>query len=291
MTTIDTDLPSIGEYNAFIAQMDSIYAQMEILWKNQSVLQDLPIIWSAPSSMWVNRNVDIIEDQPHVLSGSSVSVDCAVSTFFTHTITTDSSIASISALEPGMIATVVIKQDASGGHAYTTPAEYSTGILNTGAGESTAVTFINTGDGIYAVFGEFELRVVAPKVVSQPELTTPGGLNLGATITCDVSGIAGTELTLTYTWKRDGADIPGANNSTYVLTTADRLTELTCNVTATNILGEVQALSTALNIPQGVLTARTLVLDALTNHGGSKIGMRTITLKNAGQIVFKIGKD
>ncbi|TCP39575.1 hypothetical protein [Rhodovulum marinum] len=80
------------------------------------------------------------------------------------------------------------------------------------------------------------VNVVAPSISGNP--------TVGATLTCDPgSWTAIPAPSLSYQWYRDGAVISGATGSGYMLQTVDIGAEITCVVTAENIVGTVTATS------------------------------------------------
>lgn len=77
---------------------------------------------------------------------------------------------------------------------------------------------------------------IAPINLLPPILS--GTPETGETLTVtDGTWRANPAATITYQWKRDGADIVGATNATYVLVEADETAEITVEVTATNSEG------------------------------------------------------
>ena len=99
------------------------------------------------------------------------------------------------------------------------------------------------------------LLLVAPPPV--PDNTSPpqisGDATVGQTLTCDPGTWTG-EPAFTYAWLRDGAAIPGAAASTYVLTAADAGHVITCRVTGTNSSGSDVATSAGVTPPGVVAT-------------------------------------
>jgi hypothetical protein len=89
---------------------------------------------------------------------------------------------------------------------------------------------------------------------SAPVNTSPPvilGKNLvGALIVIDDDGTwTGTlPITFTYQWKRNGTNIIGETNSNYTTVLADLGTKITCEVTATNILGSASQISNSILI-------------------------------------------
>jgi hypothetical protein len=79
-----------------------------------------------------------------------------------------------------------------------------------------------------------------PQEIGAPQISGSGAL--GATLTCN-RGIwrAAPPPAFTYQWYRDGVAIASATASTYVVESADQGHLLSCNVTAANIEGHVEA--------------------------------------------------
>jgi hypothetical protein len=79
-----------------------------------------------------------------------------------------------------------------------------------------------------------------------------GAAAVGQTLTCwHGEWIAIPERSFSYQWQRDGAAIPGATGPTYVVQAADQAERLTCEVIASNRLGQASAVSAAVMIPGG----------------------------------------
>ncbi|WP_445151228.1 esterase-like activity of phytase family protein [Baekduia sp. Peel2402] len=81
---------------------------------------------------------------------------------------------------------------------------------------------------------------------SRPQNTTAPSLSgtakAGRTLTCAPGSFDGTgALAITYTWKRDGATIDGAEGNRYTLSTEDVGKAITCTVLATRVAGAVIA--------------------------------------------------
>lgn len=86
--------------------------------------------------------------------------------------------------------------------------------------------------------GAYPTNTVAPAITGTP--------TVGQNLTCSTGTWTGT-ATITYArqWMRDGVDIAGATSATYALVGADQTRTITCEVTATNSLGSITALSNA----------------------------------------------
>lgn len=109
-----------------------------------------------------------------------------------------------------------------------------------------------------------------------------GSSAIGSTLTSTTGTWIGTPvITYAYQWKRNGSDIPSATSSTYVLVTADATTNITCQVTATNIAGSANATSNTLAIP-GVAPVNTVApVISGTNVVGSTLSSTTGTWTGA----------
>jgi hypothetical protein len=94
--------------------------------------------------------------------------------------------------------------------------------------------FLNQG-----AIGSAPVNTVAP-VIS-------GTLTVGQTLTTTTGTWTSAEpIFYSYQWKRNGANIGAANNSTYVLTILDVQSDIICTVTATNTFGGNSANSNTL---------------------------------------------
>ncbi|MCB9620440.1 MAG: hypothetical protein H6724_13465 [Sandaracinus sp.] len=84
------------------------------------------------------------------------------------------------------------------------------------------------------------LRVLTAPVIS-------GTSTIGQTLTSTLGSWSG-EQPITYArqWLRDGVEISGATNDSYLLAVADYDADITCRITATNALGSVSAVSNTL---------------------------------------------
>jgi hypothetical protein len=80
-----------------------------------------------------------------------------------------------------------------------------------------------------------------------------GSAIIGQTLTCSTGNPIGRPAaTVTYQWKRDGGNIGGATNSTYLVDAADYNTTITCEVTATNSEGAASLTATGVGPIPGV---------------------------------------
>ena len=115
--------------------------------------------------------------------------------------------------------------------------------------------WIFTGSGWIQHYPNF------PVLTQQP--TISGNNNVGQTLTISTGSwnadIAYAPSSYSYQWKRNGSDISGATNSTYIITSADSGTSISATVTATNSRGVTLSNSTnsILAVP-AVLTGLTL---------------------------------
>jgi len=102
-----------------------------------------------------------------------------------------------------------------------------------------------------------------------------GSTGLGATLTCSQGTWTGAPTSYGYQWLRNGTNISGATASTYVITSTDQGTSLTCTVTATNSFGSRSATSSALSIPPGPPVNTTLPLISGSTGVGSTLACST----------------
>jgi hypothetical protein len=108
-----------------------------------------------------------------------------------------------------------------------------------------------------------------PVFTADPEIT--GTPTEGETLTLSDGTVVGAGVTLTRQWKRDGANISAATNTTYVLQAADVGTDITGAVTATNDGGATTATSDAVGpIASGSYT-NLLDLVSATSTGGYSV--------------------
>lgn len=71
----------------------------------------------------------------------------------------------------------------------------------------------------------------------------------GDTCHCTMGNWQNVPDSYAYQWQRGGTNIPGATGSSHIIVAADQGTNLTCNVTATNVSGSATASSNAIAIP------------------------------------------
>ena len=123
---------------------------------------------------------------------------------------------------------------------------------------SCLVTATNAAGERSVESGRVVIAAIAPVNTRPPALT--GKTTIGSTLTCDPGVFAGTPApALSIEWLRGTAVIDGASVGTYDLTNADGAKAISCRVTASNIAGTVQAVSTALTAnknPEQLLAAR-----------------------------------
>jgi len=87
-------------------------------------------------------------------------------------------------------------------------------------------------------------------------------------------------ITYTQQWLREGVDIVGATNTTYIITSGDVGATLSCRVTATNDVGSASALSNSVSV--SVIIPPTTVL---TSNLGLASGAGTENIDFVGEIV------
>lgn len=93
----------------------------------------------------------------------------------------------------------------------------------------------------------FSNPLVSPVNTVLPVIS--GTATVGSTLSSTTGTWAGTApITYTYQWKRSGSNIASATSSTYLLVQADATFNITCEVTATNIVGSASATSNSLTI-------------------------------------------
>lgn len=88
---------------------------------------------------------------------------------------------------------------------------------------------------------------VAPNNITPPIVT---GVNeIGNTLTVSIGAWVGDEpISYSYQWLRNGAEIVGETNNTYVLVEADQGNFVSCVVTATNAVGSASVQSSAIDV-------------------------------------------
>jgi hypothetical protein len=124
-----------------------------------------------------------------------------------------------------------------------TSADYTTGAADEGKVLQCLVTSTNVEGG--------SRKASAPVTVAPAPAESPpapgvpfisGTANVGQTQTCNTGSWSGSPV-FGFQWLRNGAPIPGATASTYVLAAADKGTAVQCEVTGTNAGGAAVAQS------------------------------------------------
>ena len=130
------------------------------------------------------------------------------------------------------------------------------------------------GIGIGLAFKQNGSNAVAPTNTVAPVIS--GTTTLGSTLSCTTGTWTGTApITYAYQWKRNGSNIGGATNSTYVTVVADSTANITCVVTATNTAGSGTATSNTLTMAN--YTPVNSVAPAVT---GTAVVGQTLTTTN-----------
>jgi hypothetical protein len=105
-------------------------------------------------------------------------------------------------------------------------------VTGEGGGEKTQAESSNSVE-----FGIPKGKVEKPVPVSPPEVSGEG--KLGARLECSQGHWSGsTPITYTYSWRRNGTEIPSQTGTSYEVTSADEGHTLNCRVTAKNSGGE-----------------------------------------------------
>lgn len=94
--------------------------------------------------------------------------------------------------------------------------------------------------------------IALPTNTSAP--TISGTITQGQTLTATTGSWVNSPTSYTYQWKRNGSNISGATNSTYVLTSNDFANEVTVTVTATNTVGSSNSTSNAVVLNTATLS-------------------------------------
>jgi hypothetical protein len=88
-----------------------------------------------------------------------------------------------------------------------------------------------------------------------PVATSDGTPAVGEVLSCSTGTWINTPTSYAYQWYRDGVAIGSATANSYTIVTADRGTELTCRVTATNAVGSsAPAESNGIDVPAATVT-------------------------------------
>lgn len=146
-------------------------------------------------------------------------------------------------------------------------------------------------DDILALFGT--------GIVSYPNnLTLPsisGGYGVGVTLTCDPGTWTDSPTGYVFQWKRNGSDISNATSSTYITVAADDAETLTCEIIASNAIGNSLPASTPDYINVSVAARDVAVIPAQLNSlfvertGASATTLASVdgpvgTIRNVGAI-------
>lgn len=115
---------------------------------------------------------------------------------------------------------------------------------------------------------------IAPQNTLSP--TIAGGPYTGQTLTLNRGTWSGSGISYTYQWFRDGNEIEGATNLTYILVEDDEDAEINAEVTATNLGGSATALSDSIT---GLAPEAPINLMVPTIMGLAKQG-QTLTVSN-----------
>ena len=97
--------------------------------------------------------------------------------------------------------------------------------------------------------------VSAPPVCTPPSNDIPPALQVSGTnegdiiVTDDGTWSGDAPLVYTYQWLRDNVSVIGETTQSYLLTSADHGTEISCRVTATNDCGNTSEISDSVLIP------------------------------------------
>ena len=81
-----------------------------------------------------------------------------------------------------------------------------------------------------------------------PDVTPHGGAIVGQTLSCSQGFWSNIPTGYAYQWRRGGANISGANATTYTLVNVDAALNVDCVVTATNSVGSNSATSNAISV-------------------------------------------
>lgn len=114
-----------------------------------------------------------------------------------------------------------------------------------------------------------------PVNILAPEIS--GSTSLGSTLTTTNGSWSNSPSIFSYQWKRNGINISGASNSTYVTVVADSTASITCEVTASNGLTSSPASSntlvmanyTPVNTVAPVVTGNAIVGQTLSTTNGT----------------------
>ena len=126
-----------------------------------------------------------------------------------------------------------------------TASTYTLVHADDGAVITCAVTATNTAGNATATSAGTSAVVEAPSNTVAPSIS--GTAQSGQTLTATTGTWQGdATITYAYQWQANGANIAGANSSTFVLTNTQVGTNITCVVTGTNSVGSASATSNSL---------------------------------------------
>lgn len=137
--------------------------------------------------------------------------------------------------------------------------EYTAVTADVGSVLTVTVTATNVGGSASATSAATSaILPLAPTNFVAPSIS--GAPEVGQTLTASDGTWTGSP-SFAYQWKRDGANIGGATNSTYLLVLADVNAAITVTVTGTNGGGSASATSaaTATVVPQGTADLRAYI--------------------------------
>ena len=180
----------------------------------------------------------------------------------------------------------------SGAGASVAPA---TGILSIPAdtpraAETVTVTATNSGGSASA---SFTVTVIAAPVETAPaSLVAPslaGSGRVGELMRVDAGTWDGEPTpVLSSRWRRNGADIPGADGDEYVPAPADEGTDLDCVVVAVNVAGWTEAVTASVRIVHAAPSARAALPDAVFDQGGGVASLPTAQAFTGEDLTFGV---
>lgn len=128
---------------------------------------------------------------------------------------------------------------------------------------SCRVTATNSQGSASATSGAVVIAGTVPVISGAPTVSGTGAV--GQTLTVTPAGVTGIPSPArTYQWLRDGAEIAGANGTTYVLVSVDASTAVSCRQIETNAAGSDSEVSNAIAVSAGGGGGDLLSLDAGT---------------------------
>jgi uncharacterized repeat protein (TIGR02543 family) len=135
---------------------------------------------------------------------------------------------------------------------------------------------------------------IAPPAALGGTVTISGAAKYGAILTADPSGLTGNTGTLSYQWKRGGANIDGAVGSTYVLTQTDIGSTITVAVSSSIETGTITSTATATvekaDAPAAPAGLATTAVTAKGGHDG-KISGTTAAMEYSTDASFSASVD